>query len=619
MQQDADQDSDADINVTSSGLIASVKMHVVRSDKKGVVSRHSSMNHSFVEREGSEEANDFWMEEKEFVETSNKLEIATYILGVKDATADMDKPVVGSEEVEEGHDFRREEENNVPRFDQNEYIGFSGETSDFDALVTLGSDVLPEGNNSEPLSVSTKESLDDNGALRFDQNEYIGFSGETSDFDALVTLGSDGLPEASRDIDHDDKSSRVVNNSMRFDPIDYLGDSGDTSDYDALISVGSNGFPVTKSVRPKRASKFGKMSAKDAARLSHMGEANGLDASEDNASISSFHQYSAKYEELSETFAHLYQGDTVKRRRSKNASRGLHANESARAAYAKISRNAGIPSHRIRNDGRHLYGRDQNSNMHSSNNVPSRHRHGRDSKSSSYSHYAARKLDRSPSGRWRRKVANLTRQSLPSSQSTTAISVYDKLYQLSRLSGPGRTLKRSYMPNKSRFQRLYGYDRQKSHEYTRRRKHRMLPSIFMKLYEMSLQRQIEGKNRRLKIERELQMREAERRGDFARGHTPESGSLRLHRNRANQSRSNLQEELVKPKQKITIGEATELYNRLLYHKNQTKKKVEEVRKLRELRESEWQRSQRKEKIMLARLHSLYNRNTVASELRAENR
>jgi len=147
----------------------------------------------------------------------------------------------------------------------------------------------------------------------------------------------------------------------------------------------------------------------------------------------------------------------------------------------------------------------------------------------------------------------------------------------------------------------------------------MLPSIFMKLYEMSLQRQIEGKNRRLKIERELQMREAERRGDFARGNTPESGSLRLHRNRANQSRSNLQEELVKPKQKITIGEATELYNRLLYHKNQTKKKVEEVRKLKELRESEWQRSQRKEKIMLARLHSLYNRNTVASELRAENR
>ena len=616
MQQDDDQDSEVDKNVASSGSIASVQMHLLRSDDKGVVSSRSSMNDSIVKSEESEEAHDFGPEEEAFAETSHESEIATDIIDAKDATGVTDKLVVGSGEADEGHDFGAEEENNVPRFDQNDYIGFSGDTSDFDALVTLGSDGLPIGNKSEPLLVSTKESLDDNGALRFDQNEYIGFSGETSDFDALVTLGSDGLPEASGGIGDDDKSSRV-DNSMIFDPNDYLGDSGDTSDADALISVGSNGFPVTKSALPKRASKFGKTSAKDASRP-HIAEANGLDASEDHASISSFDHNSAEYEELSETFSQLYQGDTVKRRRNKNPSQGLHLNDeaAARAAYAKMSRNAGIPSHRIRNDGRSLYGTEERSNMHSSN-APNRH--GRGSKSSSYSHYAARKLGRSPSGRWRQKVANVTKRSFPSSQSTTTISVYDKLYQSSRLSGTGHTLKRSYMPNKSRFQKLYGYDRQKSREYTPRRKHRMSASVFMQLYEMSLQRQIEGKKRRLKIERELQRREAERRGDLARVYTSQSERLRVHRNKANLSRSNLQQELAKPKQKITIGEATELYNRLLYQKTQTKKKVEEVRKIRELRETEWQRSQRKKNISLARLHSLYNRKTVASELRAQKR
>jgi hypothetical protein len=47
--------------------------------------------------------------------------------------------------------------------------------------------------------------------------------------------------------------------------------------------------------------------------------------------------------------------------------------------------------------------------------------------------------------------------------------------------------------------------------------------------------------------------------------------------------------------------------------------MKEVRKKRELRENEWQRSQHKEKISLARLHDLYNNKTIASDLRSTER
>jgi hypothetical protein len=525
-----------------------------------------------------------------------------------------------------------------PRFDHNEYIGFSGDTAEFDALVTVGSNGLPEGTIAEPHQDSFTDSGIANSVLRFDHNKYIGLSGDTAEYDALVTLGSNGLPEAGGEYSGGIRSRRRKN-PTRFDANDYLGDSGDTLNYDAVISLNSDGFPDTTGVLTQsHASKY-RIRSKSSARLHHVADSNGLETSEeahmndggingvstakDSNNVrrrkrktfkSSPDQYSSEYEELPEVFARLYQGGAGKHLRKNKSPQGANDKDATNAAYAHLAHSAGIPSHRIRKDGKRQNKSELLSNKLSSD-AP--YRPGRGNKHASYSHYAAQKSN-SPSERWKQKVSHVSRGSFQSSPGTTAISIFDKLYRPSRLSGPRRTLTKSYMPEKSRWQRLYGYDSSKSRQNTPIRKHRMSATVFMKLYELSLQRQIEGKNRRLLIECELQRREAERSGVLVIDHTSECNRLALHRQRTNQSRTLLQKELARPK-KISLEQATEFYKRLMHQKYRTEKKMKEVRKKRELRENEWQRSQHKEKISLARLHDLYNNKTIASDLRSTER
>jgi hypothetical protein len=86
------------------------------------------------------------------------------------------------------------------------------------------------------------------------------------------------------------------------------------------------------------------------------------------------------------------------------------------------------------------------------------------------------------------------------------------------------------------------------------------------------------------IECESKRREAERKGDLNWNHTEDCLKLKLHTDRKEQSRGDLEEDLAKPKKRISISQADALYKRLLVHKERTKAKLEEIRKNRAIRE-----------------------------------
>ena len=187
-----------------------------------------------------------------------------------------------------------------------------------------------------------------------------------------------------------------------------------------------------------------------------------------------------------------------------------------------------------------------------------------------------------------KKFAHSLRRSRPisSSNRNMKLSIFERLYQQSRLSGPGRAVKRSFLANKSKSQRLYGYERASSSSSKRSRGSNE-SSVFFKLYNISSQRQQEGKYRRLRIECTQQRLAAIRRGELVILHTEACERLKLHRERTHRSRRSLVDEFEKPKRKITKEQASLLVKRLAMHKERTEKRRAELRRAREASDFDW--------------------------------
>jgi FOG: TPR repeat len=446
------------------------------------------------------------------------------------------------------------------RFNQKECIGSSGETSDYDAVVSLATNGLPVGSDRDMAKVSSSNVQQNVVAGRFNQKEYIGSSGGTSDYDAVVSLATNGLP---------------------------VGSGGDAAKAlsivaeDDVVAGRFNQRSSSKTFRVPRGHYFShterKVHGPNHLSFEHRSDKLRINYHNDHLSFvpSTNKSSTPSRVPLPEVFVRLYNipkkevpSTEIRKELSKA---GLSFTKTKYDAMHSSS----IPSHRVKLNNRNIQGDSRNENRALVDHHPFKYK----GVSSHYSRFVPRRQTSSPSKRWRSKIDVVTRKRVPSSERVMTLSIFDRLYQHSRLSDPNRKIKRSILPRKSKSQRIYGYDRtKKNHSRPRRIFH--VPAVFLQLYERSLQRRIEGRRRRLLIECELKRREAERKGELICSHTDSCLKLRLHKQRRDQSRAYLENELAKSRKRISISQADALYERLLIHKRRTDEKIEEIRRTR---------------------------------------
>jgi hypothetical protein len=496
------------------------------------------------------------------------------------------------------------------RFNHKEYIGSSGDTSDYDAVVTLGTNGLPLGSDRDLAKASSSSEQPKVGGSRFNHKEYIGSSGDTSDYDAVVTLGTNGLPVGSdRDLVKASSSSEQPKaGGSRFNQKEYIGSSGDTSDYDAVVTLGTNGLPMgsdrdlakvtsTSVQQDVSASSFKRKEFKlsdgfEPSRGKNIisRSSSFLNSRNPKMSVSGIRMhpksknvigYATLVSPLSPSIGVSLptQAQAIPRffPTSKNAHHSLY--NTGKITYFssnyKSVRSSSIPSHRVKvkSQNQSIQSRKKE---HFLDNQKSTFGHV----SSNYSRFIEQRKTLRPSKRWTSKIRQVTRTRAASVDRNLTLSIFDRLYQHSRLSNPTRKIKRTVFPKRSKSQRLYGYKRTKRGRNGPHRKFH-IPAVFLQLYERSLQRQIEGRRRRLLIECELKRRQAERRGQLLLWrHTESCLKLKLHKERREQSRVDLERELAKPKKRMSIAQADAFYKRLLLQKQQTDEKIEKIRRKR---------------------------------------
>lgn len=188
-----------------------------------------------------------------------------------------------------------------------------------------------------------------------------------------------------------------------------------------------------------------------------------------------------------------------------------------------------------------------------------------------------------------KKVVPARRRSRPKSGSSMRMkmSIFDRLYQQSRLSNLDRVVKRSKFPKKSKSEKLYGY--QRSPPSSGKSRGSSDSSVFIKLYKISLKRQEEGKYRRLRIECNMKRLAALRRGELklAEMHTEACERLKLHRERTHKKRKSLVDEFGNPQRMLTSAEASSMVERLSQQTERIVSRREELRRARESREAAW--------------------------------
>lgn len=143
-------------------------------------------------------------------------------------------------------------------------------------------------------------------------------------------------------------------------------------------------------------------------------------------------------------------------------------------------------------------------------------------------------------------------------------------------------------------------------------------TIHIHLYEQSLAQQEEGRKRRHQVQEYLSWRNAERSGKFA-SCTSDFDRLQHHRTLNNYRRESFQEEFLRPKKKILLEEAKQLYQRLLAHKLKIEERRKQLREEWEAREVQWMREKFQRKLSLEEATRLYYNETALTRSRSRGR
>jgi hypothetical protein len=143
-------------------------------------------------------------------------------------------------------------------------------------------------------------------------------------------------------------------------------------------------------------------------------------------------------------------------------------------------------------------------------------------------------------------------------------------------------------------------------------------TIHIQLYERSLAQQEEGKKRCHQVEEYLSWRDAERSGKLA-SCTGDFDRLQHHRTLNNFRRESFREEFLRPKKKISLDEAEQLYQRLLAHKLKIEERRKQLKEEREMREIQWFKEKFQRKIPLEEATRLYYNETALTRSRSRGR
>ena len=197
------------------------------------------------------------------------------------------------------------------------------------------------------------------------------------------------------------------------------------------------------------------------------------------------------------------------------------------------------------------------------------------------------------------KLAHTSRRPRSKSNRMRAkTSIFDRLYQHSRLNHTDQIIKRTKLVRKTKSERLYGYERtnatirinsKRSDKNVRLKKNEaaLEDSVFLKLYSISSKQQVEGKYRRLQVQCKSEKLQAERSGRISYRHEESQKRLQYYKQKMGKSRRSLEQELLKPNQTITFDQANRLSQRLLAHKKRKEERMASLRLESKARDKQW--------------------------------